>query len=122
MVDLKGLRILIVEDEPIIALDLASMVQEAGGKVIGPAMTLADAEALSGDRTISVALLDVRLGSETVTPVAAKLAERGVALLFHTAHGSVEALVSRWAGAKVLSKPARPDVLIETIAALAGQG
>jgi DNA-binding NtrC family response regulator len=108
-----------VEDEPIIALDLASIVEDAGGKVIGPAMTLADAETLSGNGAIVVALLDVRLGSETITSIATKLADRGIRLLFHTGHGNVQNLVERWPGANVLLKPAQPAVLIQAIEALA---
>ena len=100
--------VFIVEDEPVIALDLASMVEEAGANVVGPAMTLADAEALSSSEQIQVALLNVRIGNETIISIAAKLASRGVALVFHTGHGDADSLIGRWPQSRVLHKPVRP--------------
>ena len=65
-----------------------------------------------------MALLDVRLGNGDIFNVAAKLWDRGVPLVFHTGHGTAEALLARWPGSKVLTKPARSDVILSTIAGL----
>ena len=116
--DLTGAFVFVVEDEPIVAFDLRVTLEEAGATVIGPAMTLRQAEALSSEQRISVALLDVRLGNGDVFNVAAKLWDRGVPLVFHTGHGTDEALLSRWPGSKVLTKPARSHVMLSTIAGL----
>lgn len=118
MADLTGAFVFVVEDEPIVAFDLRLTLEEAGALVIGPAMTLSQAEALAGEAPMSVALLDVRLGNQDVFEIACKLWKRGVPMIFHTGHGTLDALLARWPGSKVLSKPARSDVLVSTIAAL----
>jgi DNA-binding response OmpR family regulator len=115
MACLSGLCVLIVEDEPIIALDLVFIVEGAGAEVLGPAATLAEAEALSCNGRIAVALLDVRLGRDTIAPIAAKLANRGVPLIFHTGHGDAENLIACWPGARVLPKPARSEELLAAL-------
>ena len=119
--ELTGLCVLIVEDEPIIALDLTSIVQEAGAVVLGPATTLAEAEHLSHSEHIAVALLDVRVGKETVTPVAAMLAARRIGLVFHTGHADDEELLTHWPDARVLRKPALPSELVAALLAVAGE-
>ncbi|MCQ4190789.1 response regulator [Methylocystis suflitae] len=81
---LSGRRILIVEDEYIIAADLAQLLEGLGAKV-GPAGSVADALALIARQpAIDVALLDVTLGSEKIFPVADVLQARGVAFVFAT--------------------------------------
>jgi DNA-binding LytR/AlgR family response regulator len=115
MEDLTGAVVFVVEDEPIVAYDLRLTLEDAGAEVIGPALDLEQAQVLaSGD--MSVALLDVRLGDRDVFAVAARLWERGIPLVFHTGHGNVEALLSRWPGSRVLLKPVRAEMLLSTIA------
>jgi DNA-binding response OmpR family regulator len=70
---LDGARILVVEDEPLIALDIREGLAEAGAVVIGPSSTVSSALALVGTRGLAAAVLDVRLDGETVFPVAAAL-------------------------------------------------
>ena len=118
MADLTGASVFVVEDEPIVALDLRIMLEDAGARVIGPAMSLQHAETLVSEVNISVALLDVRLGNRDVFSIADTLWGRGVPLVFHTGHATVDTLLARWPGAKVLAKPARTDVLLSTIAGL----
>jgi DNA-binding response OmpR family regulator len=117
MVGLTGVAVLVVEDEPIVALDLASMLEDAGARVIGPAFTLAEAEALSENLEITVAVLDLRLGNQTVAPVATKLFRRNVPIIFHTGHGTLESLSAEWPDCRLLLKPARPDELVAAVAA-----
>jgi len=103
---------------PIVAFDLRITLEQAGATVIGPALTVQQAETLSCEEHISVALMDVRLGDRDVFNVAAKLWDRGVPMVFHTGHGAAQALLARWPGSKVLTKPTRSDVLLSTIAGL----
>ena len=112
---LTGVCVLVVEDEAIVALDLAFMLEEAGADVVGPALTLEAAEKLSNDDRITVAVLDVRLGDKTVEPVANKLHDRGVPIIFHTGHGTASGLRARWPDSIVLIKPVPMDVLLSTI-------
>ena len=78
---LTGKRILIVEDEYFIAADLKRALAEAGAIVVGPAGTLASAQALVDD-DIDLALLDVNLDGEHSYPLANRLHERAVPFAF----------------------------------------
>ena len=84
---LSGKHILVVEDEPLIALDLADLMTEAGAMVIGPAHSLADAQALveSTPGRIDGALLDIDLGDQLIWPLATVLHERGIPCAFISA-------------------------------------
>ena len=86
---LTGKRILIVEDEYFIAADLKRALAEAGAIVVGPAGTLASAQALVDD-DIDLALLDVNLDGEHSYPLANRLRERAVPFAFLTGY-------DRWA-------------------------
>jgi DNA-binding response OmpR family regulator len=79
---LEGRKILIVEDEAPIALNLASAVQQAGGIVIGPVATVAAAHAAMADNRLDGALLDIRLRNETSFPLADVLAVLGIPFVF----------------------------------------
>lgn len=118
MVDLTNITVLLVEDEPIVAMDLQDSLEAVGATVIGPASNLAQAERLSDHPDLAVAILDVRLGQETIFPVAEKLAQREVGLILHTGHESPARLLERWPASKVFIKPARVDDLIAAAAAL----
>ena len=93
---LLGLEILIVEDEVMLAHDLAFAMEDAGAEVIGPAYTLDQARgALEGtDFHADAAILDVDLGGRDVFPVARTLVEMGIPFLFHTGHGDRVHLMS----------------------------
>ncbi|GGE97808.1 response regulator [Sphingomonas prati] len=80
---LTGRRILVVEDDFILGLDLATMLEQAGAKVVGPVMTVQEAlDAL--DPLPDIGTLDVQLGDETSFPVADALAQRGIPFVFAT--------------------------------------
>lgn len=84
--DLRGARILIVEDAVLLALELETGLHEAGAEVIGPAYELEEAMALL-DQRIDAAVLDANLNGQSVTPVAEVLAKRGVPFVFATGYG-----------------------------------
>jgi CheY-like chemotaxis protein len=76
---LEGCRILVVEDESIIACNLSLLLQDAGAVVLDPAPSVRRAiEVLQEDREVHGAVLDVNLGGEMVFPVADALALRGI--------------------------------------------
>jgi DNA-binding NtrC family response regulator len=117
---LASVRVLVAEDESIVALDLERTFIEAGAEVIGPAATLAQALALARDEIIDVAILDVRLGRETSGEVAALLMSRGVPLVVYS--GQVDdAFDVRQGEAVLLSKPATRKMLISAVAKLLAQ-
>jgi DNA-binding NtrC family response regulator len=76
---LSGLRVLIVEDEPVLSDDLSEIITAAEGVVVGPVATVKEARALIKDRVVfDVAILDVNLTDGVVTPVLEALQARGV--------------------------------------------
>jgi DNA-binding NtrC family response regulator len=79
---LQGCKILIVEDEAPIALNLAAAVAHAGGTVVGPAATVAASFGLMADHTLDGALLDIRLRGETSFPLADVLSVLGIPFVF----------------------------------------
>jgi CheY-like chemotaxis protein len=79
---LAGRKILIVEDEAPIALNLAAAVAEAGGVVVGPTASVAASFALMAEHTLDGALLDIRLRGETSFPLADVLAVLNIPFIF----------------------------------------
>ena len=84
--DLRGARVLIVEDAVRLALELETGLSEAGAEVVGPAYELSEAMTLL-DGPIDAAVLDANLNGLSVTPVAEALAARGVPFVFATGYG-----------------------------------
>ncbi|MCY1004598.1 response regulator [Nannocystis pusilla] len=84
---LKGLRVLIVEDEPMIASFLEDALTDLGCEVIGPALNMKDALRLAREARIDGAGLDINVAGEKVYPVADVLAERGLPFVFMTGYG-----------------------------------
>ena len=111
---LRQVRVFIAEDEPFIALNLASEVQEAHGHVIGPAGSVAEALSLL-EHQPHVGLLDANLSDGEITPVAELLRARAVPILFYC--GQLPAHL-RYPGVPVYIKPVPPCELVIEIAAL----
>ncbi len=102
--------ILIVEDEPFIALTLEDMLDELGFAHAGTVGQVSDALDLIGRDPVDCALLDVNLGSEKIDPVADLLASRGCPFIFTTGYGR-SGIPSGHADRPVLQKPFRMDDL-----------
>jgi CheY-like chemotaxis protein len=80
--NLKGRRILIVEDEYLLAMDLAERFEDLGVEVVGPAATVRDAIALLGAEEVEGAVLDINIRGERVYPVADILTQKNVPFVF----------------------------------------
>ena len=105
---MASLHVMIVEDEPLIAMALEMLVQDDGGVVVGPFAAVSPAlRGLEGSPRIDVAMLDCNLGREPVWPVADALVARGVPFAFTSGHG-VKDIPHRFASVEVLVKPV-PD-------------
>lgn len=98
-------RVLVVEDEYVIAFHLCQSLREAGMTVVGPAANVADALALLA-RTpeLDGAVLDVNLGGEPAYPVADALQARGVPFLLATGY-DLSVMPERYAGVTYVQKP-----------------
>ena len=102
-------RVLIVEDEPFIAWDLAQAVASAGGVVIGPAATVAEALALVQASVLEGAILDVNLPDGHIGPVLESLRQH-VAILIHSGGGVPHELKHRFPHVPVYFKPTPAEV------------
>lgn len=104
-------RVLIVEDEPFIALDLAIGVEDAGGVPVGPASTVAEALELIAETPPAAAIVDVDLPDGNIGPVLERL-RPAVPVVVHTGVGLPADLKDRHPEVPVFSKPTRPDDLV----------
>ena len=104
--------ILIAEDQPFIALDLALAVEDADGEVVGPAASITEALALLESRPVVAAILDVNLVDGDILPVVEYLMEHGVPLILQTGVGLPPDLAARFPNLVVRIKPTRAAVLV----------
>ncbi len=96
-------RILVVDDEPIIAMTVADWLIDLGHVALGPAANLASALAwLDGE--IDAAILDVTLGAQTTAQVAALLTQKGKPFAVVTGHDP-DSLAAAFAPGLILPKP-----------------
>jgi CheY-like chemotaxis protein len=117
---LRGQCILVVEDEPLVAIELCSLLADAGAEVVGPGKDLPEISRLAHEAALSAALLDVRLGGGTVAPVARILQERGVPFAFYTGQIESDAVRREWPSAPLIVKPAPAVQLVAAVARLHG--
>ena len=114
-------RILIVEDEPFIALTLEDMLDELGFALVGTVSSVTEALEIAGREQVDCALLDVNLGSEKIDPVADLLAQRGCPFIFTTGYGR-SGIPAAHSERPVLQKPFRMDDLSSVLKTTLGQG
>ena len=113
---LKGLRLLLVEDEAMVAMMLEDMLDDLGCEVIGPAGNVSRAlELVGADQGIAGAILDVNVGGQPIYPVAETLKARGVPFVFITGYGSAD-IDGRVSDAPTVQKPFSLPVLRDTLA------
>jgi CheY-like chemotaxis protein len=111
-----GTRVLIVEDETIIAMTAEDMLEEVGCKTVAVAANVDEALARAKDTEFDIALLDLNLGSENSLVVAHTLRESGRRFLFATGYEGLPP-GSGFDNAPVIAKPYRLDQLATAIAA-----
>jgi len=103
--DLRGLHLLLVEDEYLLALGLAEVASDLGAEVFGPVASVDDALALVDKLPeLDAAILDINLGDATIFPVADALLARGVPFVFSTASDRA-GLPERFRDVPVCCKP-----------------
>ena len=101
--------ILIVDDEPFIALDLAMAVEDAGCLVVGPAGSVREVLSLLEASRVTAAILNVNLSDGDVTPVVEVLVARGIPLIFQTGVGLPPSLKARYPDLLFYAKPVIPN-------------
>jgi len=115
---LAGLRLLLVEDEAMVAMLVEDMLTDLGCVVVDVAGTVSRGVALASDGTLSLdgAILDVNLGGEKVYPVAEALTARNVPFVFSTGYG-IAGISEAFSHVPVLSKPYDIRVLGQALSA-----
>jgi CheY-like chemotaxis protein len=112
---LAGKRVLIVEDNLIIAMTIEDFLLECGCIVVGPCSNVAQAMEAVRAEAPDLAVLDVNLGGETAYPIAFALAERRIPFVFTSGYGD-QAIPPGHADWKVCAKPFTGDELIAMLA------
>ena len=102
MSELVGRRVLVVEDEAILAAMVVDVLEDVCANVVGPAGSVAMAARLAARAEIDLALLDLNLRGETVYPVADVLARRGVPFAFASGYARP---LPEWRHVPLLAKP-----------------
>jgi len=117
--DLGGRRILVVEDEPLIGLDMAAALEDVGAVVEGPVSTVEEACTVIDRSRFDAALVDANLRGRSVEEVAMALSMHGVPFAFATGYGR-EGLPEGFRDVPILGKPSDPEQVVETICRLLG--
>lgn len=118
MMRLTGKRVLVIEDEALIADMVEDMLTELGAIVVGPAGTVAKGLSLAENETIDAAVLDVNLRSERIDPIADKLRTRNIPFVFATGYGA--SLAAHAAGVPIIEKPYTAENLAKALSQIVG--
>src|SRR5262245_29681351 len=111
------LRVLLVEDESMVALLLENMLAELGHEVVGPVARLDEAVEMAHGQALGVALLDVNLNGKEIYPVAEALAAREIPFVFITGYGK-NVLRAPYRDRPTFQKPFRRDDFGELFATI----
>lgn len=101
---MNGLRILVVEDEFLLACALEEDLRALGAVVVGPCCNLEQASAASRHEKVDLAVLDINLNGAMVYPLAEELTARGIPFLFLTGYSALD-LPVEFRGSPRISKP-----------------
>jgi CheY-like chemotaxis protein len=103
-------RVLVVEDEYLVAMDMSAYLEAAGAYVVGLASNVNAALEVLERTELDCAILDVNLRGEMAYPIADALAARGIPFVFTTGYDA-RALPARFAGVKRCEKPTTPEAI-----------
>ncbi len=117
MKKLAGVRILVVEDEFLVASLIQDILENAGCIVLGPVPRLAEAVDAAEIDTCEVAVLDVNLAGKRVFPVAEVLSRRHIPFIFVTGYGTAS-LPQEHRGRPTIRKPFRNEELLNAVSGL----
>ncbi len=107
-------RILVVEDEALIAMEIADILSSEGYEIVGPARTVEQALALFRRHGCDMGVLDVNLGTQTAEPIARELAEHGTPFVLVSGYDRNQQPQALRAS-PLVTKPIRPQLLIAEI-------
>ena len=108
-------RILVVEDEALIALQIEMDIEDIGYSVAGTCMSLAESLKFIENKEIDGAILDVDLRGVDVFPAAERLLEKDIPFVFHTGHGHKTQIEDRFPRSTVFKKPTSTGVMLKIL-------
>jgi len=114
---LEGVRVLVVEDEYLVAILIEEILESAGCVVMGPIPRLPEALDAAHHDNCDAAVLDVNLAGQRIDPVADALSERNVPFMFVTGYGA-NALPGEYAERPLIHKPFRMADLLSAVSSL----
>ena len=106
---------LLVEDDLLLAMDIEDTLAGMGAVVVDVCHTLDEAMARADVNDFAVAVLDFSLGSDSVAPLARRLARRNVPFILHTGMSRSEPSLMEWRDSTIVEKPASPQTLVTAI-------
>lgn len=118
--DLRGVRILIVEDEYYLADDLAGALKQRGADVVGPVGTVEEASRLVDGDGFDCAILDMNLRGDMAFPVADRLTDAGIPFVIATGYNSAS-LPDRFMGLPRVEKPYDPQDVASIVRTLSNK-
>ena len=116
MTALHGKRVLVVEDESLVAMLVEDMLLDLSARVVGPALSLERALVMAATEEIDVALLDVNIRGAAIDPVADLLQDRGVPIVFATGYGQSASIRVR--GLPIVEKPYTQDRIAQALSSV----
>ena len=119
---LRGVRVLVVEDDALLLMELESILIEAGAEVVGVCRTVAEGATAAQQEGIAAAVLDVRIGRDTIAPVARQLDRQGTPFMFYTGQVGNDPAIAEWADRTIVGKPAQAKAIVSAVAGLVRQG
>jgi AmiR/NasT family two-component response regulator len=114
MSDEMNRRVLVVEDEPLISLDIQAVLSDAGFDVVGTAATLIKAMELAHDVEFEGAVVDMNLNGDITAPVVQKLLDQSIPVVLLTGYSS-KALVEPFCHCPLINKPYDSSHLVDTL-------
>ena len=118
--EMAGRKILVVEDDALIAMELGERLTDLGYEVVGPAHSIAEAEQLIAGNRPDAALLDANLGGVSSVPLGVTLNGMGVPVAFCTGYDRIKDLPGALAAAPLLTKPVADDDLTNALKGMVG--
>lgn len=115
---MRGARILVAEDNMMVAMDLAAELEACDAQVIGPFARIGEALTAAAEGSPDGAILDVNLLDGEVTPLAEKLLADGIPVVFCTGVALPKELRGRYPDSPVFIKPTSPERLAEALSPL----
>lgn len=114
-------RILVAEDEPIVAFDLCDTVEEAGFLVEGPYAGVSSASEACESEKPDLAILDITLEDGEVYALAERLEAQNIPIIFHSGNHNKADVQARFPGATTLTKPCPPADMLGAVSGALGK-